>query len=350
MICRTQVFNSTTLDCTRKFRNFWFSSLAIRRLSDHICVENGLSIIKNPKSSKGNYSTWLGDKKKPANRDVLRQDIDVALSEKPKDFEEFLQLMRAAGYTIKQKKNVIFHNPKFKQPIRCNSLKGDYTEEAIQERIEGKRFAEPKTFTADNVVCEPFKVSLLIDIENSIKAKGSPGYEQWAKIFNLKQAAQTLIYLQENNLDEYGKLEQRATEVSDLYYELSEKMKPIEKRLSEINELQKHIGNCSRTRDIYTAYRKSGYGKAFLAEHEGEVILHQAAKKHFDNLGMEKLPTIKTLQTEYASLKSEKGKLYNEYRKSKDEMKKLATVKSNTDRLLEYSKGSRPAQKDERRK
>ncbi len=54
------VFNSTSLDCTRKFRNFWGSSFAIRRLSDLICMERGLSVIENPKPSKGrDYGDWL---------------------------------------------------------------------------------------------------------------------------------------------------------------------------------------------------------------------------------------------------------------------------------------------------
>ena len=44
-------FNSTSLDCTRKFRNFWNSSFALRRLSDRVCLENGLSYIEHPQST-----------------------------------------------------------------------------------------------------------------------------------------------------------------------------------------------------------------------------------------------------------------------------------------------------------
>ena len=62
-------YNSTTLDCTRKFRNFWGSSFALRRLSDRLCLENGLSIVENPKPrSKGkfrNYGEWQAEQKKP---------------------------------------------------------------------------------------------------------------------------------------------------------------------------------------------------------------------------------------------------------------------------------------------
>lgn len=39
------IFNSTTLDCTRKFRDFRLSGLALARLSDIVCLEHRLSVI-----------------------------------------------------------------------------------------------------------------------------------------------------------------------------------------------------------------------------------------------------------------------------------------------------------------
>ena len=67
------VFNSTTLDCSRKFKNFWGSSFAVRKISDLLCLENGLSVIENPKPSRGSYGTWLGGDKPPAVRERLEQ-------------------------------------------------------------------------------------------------------------------------------------------------------------------------------------------------------------------------------------------------------------------------------------
>ena len=62
------VFNSTAIDCTRKFRNFWRSSFTVRRISDMLCLENGLSVIAEPKPSRGSYGTWMGDDKPPTVR------------------------------------------------------------------------------------------------------------------------------------------------------------------------------------------------------------------------------------------------------------------------------------------
>ena len=40
------IYNSTTLDCLHKFRDFRRSGLAVQRLSDMICLEHGKSVIK----------------------------------------------------------------------------------------------------------------------------------------------------------------------------------------------------------------------------------------------------------------------------------------------------------------
>lgn len=296
-------FNSTSLDCTRKFRNFWGSSRAIRRISDRICIENGLSIVENPKPSKGNYGTWLGDEKPLNWQDKLRIAIDAALDENPAALAAFLKIMQTARYEVKQGKYLAFRAPGQKRFTRLRSLKGDYTDEAVVERIYGKRNVPKREAAGETIaVRSTAKVNLLIDIQNSIKAKNNPGYEQWAKVFNLKQAAQTLIYLQENNLTDYNKLEEKAAEATKLFNDFTDRIKEKEARLSEISSLQKHISNYSRTREVYVEYRKTGYSKKFLAEHEGDIILHQTSKKAFDELKLEKLPTIKTLQTEYATL------------------------------------------------
>lgn len=79
------VWNSTDLDCTHKFRNFWGSTRAVQRLSDTLCVEHGLSIIEQPKGKGMHYGEWLGTKKQPSHRDQLREAIDQALAQKPKD-------------------------------------------------------------------------------------------------------------------------------------------------------------------------------------------------------------------------------------------------------------------------
>ena len=120
--------------------------------------------------------------------------------------------------------------------------------------------------------------------------------------------------------------------------------------MAEITELRKHIINYAKTREVYVAYRKAGYSKKFLAEHEEEILLHKAAKKAFDEMGIKKLPTVKSLQAEYASLLSEKKKLYPEYSGTRQEMRDLQMAKANVSRLLGYDEKEPEKEKEAQRK
>ena len=116
--------------------------------------------------------------------------------------------------------------------------------------------------------------------------------------------------------------------------------------MAEIAVMRTQIVNYARTRDTYVAYRKAGYSKQFLAEHEGDILLHKTAKKHFDELGLKKLPTVKALNAEYAALQVEKKAAFSEYRKARRDMKELITAKSNIDRILGKETQERKAQKE----
>ena len=104
--------------------------------------------------------------------------------------------------------------------------------------------------------------------------------------------------------------------------------------MAEIAVLKTHIINYSKTWEIYAGYRKAGYSKKYFTEHEGDILLHKAAKNAFDELGLKKLPTVKALQAEYAELFAEKKAAYAEYRAARDEMKALVIHRANVEQIL----------------
>ena len=333
------VFNSTTIDCTKKFNNFFGSSFAVRRLSDIICAEHGLSVIENPKPSQGkNYADWLGEKE-PSWQEKLCRKIDEVLPS-CSAFEDFLAAMKATGYEVNDKrKHITFLAPGQKKPTRLDTLGGDYTEAAIRERLSGTRTVA--SASAGGLSAEQAsghtRVSLLIDIQAKIREGKGGGYEHWARIFNIKEAAKTLIFLKENGIDSYDDLVKRASSASSDFSALNNKIKDADKRMAEISELQKYIGQYGKTRDVYAQYRKSGWNEKFYEEHRADITLHRAAKKYFDDLGYgkdKKLPTIASLKQEYAALMAEKKKLYSGYHAAKKNMQDLLIAKSNADKTL----------------
>ena len=252
-------YNSTTLDCTRKFRNFWGSSFALRRLSDRLCLENGLSIVENSKPrSKGkfrNYGEWQAGQKKPLTyQDRLRAAIDTALAKKPADFPAFLSLMEQAGYEVKQRRGAIsFRAPgqeRFTR-LRSDTLGEGYSETDIRAALSGSRQrpGQPRQ-----------KINLAIDIQSRLQGKG-PGYERWAKVFNLKQMAAALAYLQDNSLTDYEQLEQKATAATEHFHKLSDQIKSTEAALHINMELKAATVQYAKTRPVFEKYKASKYSK-----------------------------------------------------------------------------------------
>ena len=114
-----------------KFRDFLGSGRAVRRISDRLCLEYGLSIIENPKRGRHDYGKWLGDKKPLSFQENLRVNIDAALAGKPADFDAFLKLMQAAGYKVKAGKLLAFRATGQQKFTRLRSLGDRYSEDEI---------------------------------------------------------------------------------------------------------------------------------------------------------------------------------------------------------------------------
>jgi len=332
------IINSVTLDCSRKFRNFKNSSFAIRKISDMLCAENGLSIIEKPKPSRGSYGSWLGDKK-PTGRDKLRDIIDENIVV-GRSLTEFFSALKRAGVELKNGKQISFKPPGSKKFFRQDSLGADYTIGTITERLAGKRIVETRKTSDDTnrkaaeYAASQNRPSLLIDIQAKIAEGKGAGYAQWAKIFNLKEAARTLVYLKEIGIDSYDELKKKSSFASGDFLKVTKRIKEIETRQKEISELQKQIGTYGKTREVYAQYKASGWDSGFYESYRADIILHKAAKKYFDGIGMKKLPKIDQLKQEYAKLNSEKKALYGEYHKLKISSRELATATYNVERIL----------------
>lgn len=335
------IWNSTNLSCDKKFRDFFRSGRAVAKMNDLICLQNGLSIVENPKGKSKHYGSWL-EENKPLNlSDKLRIVIDEVLAEKPKTFDEFLQKMQSKGYEIKTGKHISFKGSEQKKFIRLRSLGESYAEDILREVIEGKKEHKPQKRVARY---NDKRINLALDLQNKINQKGT-GYERWAKTFNLKQYAKTINYLTENNLLNYEELNIKAEGITEEFSTISDSIKSAEKRMTEISILQKNIAQFAKTKAVYEDYKKSGYSAKFKEEHITEILLHQAAKEHFKSLNLKKLPKMADLKTEYATLFTEKKKAYSKYNSLKKEMVEILNAKANVEQLLDIQTNEKQQKK-----
>ena len=332
------IYNSTALDSTRKFRDFLLSGLAVQRLSNLICLEHQLSVIEIKPYRERQKRTLYPPKER--NRDRLCGVIDTILAEKPKDYEDFLQGLEQQGYEVKRGKYTSVKGARQKRFIRFRTLGAGYSEEELKAVIAGKTEHRPRQ-------TQPFQeppFQLLVDIQAKLSEGKSEGYARWAKKYNLKEMSKTLIFLQEHKIGSADELNERTAAATEKYHQLGDSIKAAETRMAEIAVLKTHIINYAKTHEVYTAYRKAGYSKAFLEAHREEITLHKAAKAAFDEAGLQKLPKVKELDAEFAELLTKKKSAYPDYRKARNEMQELVRAQKNVERFFAEEK---PAQENE---
>ena len=143
------IWSSISLEYDRKFRNFWGSTKAVRRLSDTICIENGLSIVENPKLHGKSYNKWLGDQAKPSHRELLRVMIDRALEQNSADFDALLKLLSEMGCVVSRRgKAIRLKAPGWKNVARMDDKLGaGYSEAEIRAVLAGEKQHTPRKKT-----------------------------------------------------------------------------------------------------------------------------------------------------------------------------------------------------------
>lgn len=311
------------------------SYYGIRNISDRLCYENGLSVITPEKGRKGkSYIEYQTAKKGTSWKGRLKETVDLLIPQ-VKDFEELLEKLQASGYEIKRGKYISCRAPGQERFTRLKTLGADYTEEAIRKRIAGIKSRTGKKLTQEN------GISLLIDIENNIKAQQSAGYKHWAKIHNLKQAAKTMNFLTENNIKQYEDLIEKIDGLILDSEQTADSLKQAEKKLSDMAILIKNISTYQKTKDIYRGYIKAKDKDAYRRKYESSLILYEASGKALKDAGIKKLLELTALQKEYAALQKKKEAIYSDYGKLKKKVKEYQKIKQNVDTILQKEKSGK---------
>ena len=331
------IFCAVDMANQRKYISNKQSYAYIRRTSDRLCRENGLSVVKPGKDKGKSYAEWDAQRKGKSWKAKLKIAIDAAIPQ-ARDFDGLLRLMEAQGYEIKHGKFISFRTPGQERFTRCKTLGEDYTEERITQRIRGIAIDRgPRRRSAG-------EISLRIALEDSIKAQQSAGYARWAKVHNLKQAAKALNFLTEHQIESYEGLESRLNEISAANDEAAAALKAVERRLGDMALLIKHISTYKQLRPVALELRQAKDKAAFRREHESQLILYEAAAKALKEAGVKKLPNLYALKTEYKKLDGERERLSEQYNEVKKELKEYGIIKQNVDGILWVTPGKEHTQ------
>ncbi len=332
------VFNSTTLDCTHKFNNYKDSADTVRDISDRLCLEYGYSIIEEPAEKGKEYAEWNAEKSGSSWKQKLKNHINDQV-DGCTDFDQYLQRMEKLGYEIKRGKYIAFRAPDQKRFTRAKTLGDEFTEEAIRLKISKQISVKKSTYRRTWHYQEP-SIPKLIDIQKKLEDGKGAGYEQWAKIFNLKAFASSVLEAHQMELYDIEEIAEHTQKLTDDFYALSDQMKEVEEQMRQNKNLKSAIINYGKTNRIYKQYKASGKSKEFYEKHREELERHRAAKKIFDQYALKDLPSVKALDERFRGLEQQRKSMYEDYKTKRTEMQKWQNIQSN----LEY--GFRKAEKE----
>lgn len=134
------VLNSVSYIDGKKYYDTKDSYAHLRKISDELCREYGLSVIENPKKqSRLPYDLYMAEKNGEWTKDaIIKRDIDECIL-KTTSLRAFYNEMRKLGYSFNfDRKYPIISHPKFERPRRFKTLGEGYGIEDIERKLESK--------------------------------------------------------------------------------------------------------------------------------------------------------------------------------------------------------------------
>ena len=317
------IWNAVSFADHKHYHSNKRSYYEIRRASDRLCKEHGLSVIVPGQEKGKSYVEHQAVRNGTSYKAKLKSVIDRLLPACA-DLEYLLRRLQEEGYEIRRGKYISCRASDQERFTRLKTLGIDYTEEALAARIAGRTRPSKRPKARDGSIQ---RIAVIQDNQ-------SPGLRHWAKLQKLKEGAKTLNYLAEHGIESYEALGNRLAELNAAVDDSLASIKAVEGRIAELNLIVKYAATYRKFRPVYDHYRKSDDKEKFLRGHESEIILFEAAARELKRLGVVPLPAAEKLERELSELTVQKETLYAQYTAAKQQVKEYDTIKRNLDILL----------------
>lgn len=330
------IFNAVSFVDHKHYHSNKRSYHFIRRTSDRLCQEHGLSVIVPGQDKGKSYIEHTAAKAGTSYKARLKAAID-RLIPACNDLEDLLSCLQREGYEIKRGKFISCRASDQERFTRLKTLGIDYTEETISSRIAGGSRPSRKPKQRDD------RIRLLMDIQS----KQGAGLQHWAKLQNLKEAAKTVNFLTEHGISSYEELESKLAALIDTRDSTLASIKEAESRIADLSLIAKYATTYRKYKPLYEKYKRSPDKEKFLRGHESKIILFEAAAKELKRLGAVPIPSADRVEAELAELAVGKDTLYAGYNASKQQLREMETIKQNIDSLLPVQREQEPKRSHE---
>ena len=325
------IWNAVSFTDHKHYHSNKRSYYEIRRTSDRLCKEHGLSVIVPGQEKGKSYVEHQAIRNGTSYKAKLKAAIDRRLPACA-DLEDLLRRLQQEGYEIRRGKYISCRASGQERFTRLKTLGIDYTEEAISSRIAGGTRPSRKPKQRDD------KIKLLMDIQS----KQGAGLQHWAKLQNLKEAAKTVNFITEHGIDSYEELESKLAALTSTRDTALASIKEVESRIADLALIDKYATTYRKYNPLYGKYKRSPDKEKFLRGHESKIILFEAAARELKRLGAVPIPSADRVNAELAELTTRKDALYAEYNTSKQRLRELETIKQNLDSLLPVQREQEP--------
>ncbi|NLB75289.1 MAG: relaxase/mobilization nuclease domain-containing protein [Crenarchaeota archaeon] len=306
----------------RKFVSNRRSYYQIRKLSDRLCQDFGLSVVVTSEEKGKAYKEYLAHQTGTSWKTDLRRAISQTIKHS-QSYEEFLLRLNVSGYETKQNQGILFRKIGQQRYVKGRTLGLPYTLEQIKKNFLQKQTHANQSQTSD-------RLPSLIDIDAYLKAIKNKGYARSLEIKNLKAISKSLLFLEEQGIYTVGSLDNKLREVKEEFEATRVEIKKLEDKISELSEIAKHIRTIKEITKNSEAY--------MVNLTQSKHIILQSSIKVLKEKGIEPFSLdVHALQKDLQDLIDKKRQLYIRYREVKVFLRQIRTARSNLNCLYSPS-------------
>ncbi|NFR88438.1 hypothetical protein FDE85_17155, partial [Clostridium botulinum] len=252
----------------------------IREISDEICTNYDLSIIKrNSKNKANSYKEWSEDKKGNSWKSQIKNEIDKLIKNNVESFEDLVNQLEENGYEVKYKglKNISFKAPGQIRFTRGKTLGEDYTEEALRERIDKEkvrfikyknedkkqwidydvyRFKYKKGSLANNIELTALIIKNLIGINNNTRNKKVKVNRSYS-LNALKELERALQIIDKRNIETKEDITENINKCNQDNILINKYIDKAKTQLKDIEKIEKLIKEYEKENEKLEDYNKS---------------------------------------------------------------------------------------------
>ncbi len=315
-------------DCKASYQN-------IRKLSDRLCEEHGLSTIKEEKGIATSYKEWQEKKNGTSWKQMLKNDINLVIKT-AKDYDDFIAQMRSKGYRIKgaeldgsDGKYISYLCPgqeengrwiRGKQTSGKRGLGSDFSRESIKKRIDDRAKQRADRI---KILASKTQRTDLIDT-SSEKFQESPGLQRWATRENLKRMSAAYGEMIKQGYKTRADVAGKIASLEQAMKDRQDEMQKLSEDMVTMGKIVKYVNQYKSNKRYFEAYQKSVDPERYMQNRLSEITLFQEAERILNKSGIdpERL-SIEKLKADYFAMERKKTELGKQNEKDAAEVKKL---------------------------